>query len=87
MDFGKIDYGFFGCRMLKFLGFVVILPVLVAELELGESFLLQGLFRSVEFGKGLDAVLAVIGATLIDRDFFSALPAKEGMVAIRAEVF
>lgn len=40
MDFCEIDDLFLGCRMHKFLGLVMILPVLIAELELGASFLL-----------------------------------------------
>jgi hypothetical protein len=72
--------------MDKFLGFVMIFPVLIAELELGGSLFLQRSFRRVELGKGLDAMLAVIVAALVDRDLFPAFPAEKSTAAIRAEV-
>lgn len=87
MDFGEIDSWFFGGRMRKFLGFIMILPVLIAELELRGSFLLQNQFRRIELGKGLDAMLTVVVAALIDRDLFPAFPTEKSMTAIGAEVF
>lgn len=73
--------------MDKFLGFVMILPVLIAELELGGSFFLESSFRQVELSNRLATMETVIVTTLIDRDLFPVLPAEEGMVAVGAEVF
>ncbi len=87
MDFCEIDDRFCGGRMHKFLRFIMILPVLVAELELRGSFLLQNSFRGVGLGNCLDAMLTVIVTTLIDRDLFPTLPAEESMAAIGEEVF
>ncbi len=68
-------------------GLVVILPVLVAEFKLRASFLLEGPLSRIEFRKSLNAVLAVVIGAFVDRDLFARLPAKEGVIAVRAEVF
>jgi hypothetical protein len=65
----------------------MILPVLIAELKLRASFLLQCPFSRVEFREGLDAVLAAIVRAFVERDLFPDLPSKESMVAVGAEVF
>lgn len=87
VDSCKIDRWSLRCGMDKFLGFIVIFPVLIAEFKLGTAFFLQRSFRLVEFGKRLDAMLTVIVATLIDRDLFPVFPTEKGIPAVGAEVF
>jgi hypothetical protein len=73
--------------MYKFRRFIMILPILVAELELRASFLLQHSFHRIEFRERLCTMLTVIVTTLIDRDLFPVFPAEESMIAVGAEVF
>jgi len=73
--------------MIKFVWFVMILPVLIAEFKLGRSFFLKRSFGSIKIIKGLSAMKAVIIAAFIDSDIFAHFPFKEGAIAIRAEEF
>lgn len=68
------------------MGFVMVLPILVAEFELGTSFLLQSPFIRIELRKRLNAMLAVISTAFIDRNLFPHFPAKECKIAVGAEV-
>jgi hypothetical protein len=87
MDFGKIDDRLFGGGMYKFLRLIMILSILVAELKLRVSLLLQHSFRRIEFRERLCTMLTAIIATLIDRDLFPVFPAEESMIAVGTEVF
>lgn len=73
--------------MLKFIGIVMILPVVVAKLKLRAEFITDKTLSRVELVHGLNAMLAVIITAFIDGDFFTAFPLKEGMMAIWAIVF
>jgi hypothetical protein len=65
---------------------VVILPVLVAELELGAPPHCQFPFLLVELRRLPDTVRAAVIGALVDRHLLSHFPGKERMEAIRAVV-
>ena len=73
--------------MLKFIGIVMILPVVVAELKLRAECITDKTLSRVELVHGLNAMPAVIITAFIDGDLFTAFPFKEGMMAIWAIVF
>lgn len=85
VDFSEIDFWSIWLGMSKFVGLVMILPVLVAELELRAAFLLKNTFSCIELIKCLSTMKAVIIAAFIDSDLFAHFPFKEGAIAIRAE--
>lgn len=85
VDFSKIDFGIIRLAMVKFIGPVMIFPVLIAKLKLRAAFLLKGTFSGIKFIKGLSTMKAIIIRTFIDSDIFAHFPFKEGAVAIRAE--
>ncbi len=72
---------------MKFIGFVMILPVLVAELKLRAEFFADKALSRVKFLKSLDAMGAVIIAALIDGGLLTVFPFKEGIMAVGAIVF
>jgi hypothetical protein len=71
--------------MNEFLRFEVILPVLVVELELGTSLLLQFLLGGIQLCEGLQAVRAVVIGAFMDGDFLLDFPAKQSQTTMRAE--
>lgn len=85
VDFSKIDFGIIRLGMVKFVGLVMILPVLVAELELRAAFLLKGAFSGIKLIKCLSTMKAIVVRTFIDSDIFAHFPVKQGAIAIRAE--
>lgn len=87
VNFREIDFGIIGLGMIKFVWLVVILPVLIAELKLRTTFLLKGTFSGIQLIKGMSTMKAIIVAAFIDSDIFTLFPFKEGVIAIRAEVF
>lgn len=72
---------------MKFIGFVMIFPVLVAELKLRAEFFADKAFSGVELVESLDAMVAVIITAFKDGDLCTVFPFKEGIVTVRAEVF
>ena len=87
MDLRKPNDRLLRRRVNKLLGFVMVLPILIAEFELRASFLLQSPFIGVELRESLDAVLTIVVATFIERNLFPDFPAKESVVTVGAEVF
>lgn len=85
VDFSKIDFGLIRLGMVKFVGLVMILPVLIAELKLRTAFLLKGTFSGIKLIKCLSTMEAIIIRTFIDSDIFAHFPFKQGAIAIRAE--
>jgi len=73
--------------MLKFIGFVMILPVLVAELKLRAEFFADKAFSGIELVESVDAMLAVIITAFIDGDLCTVFPFKEGTMAVWAVVY
>ena len=73
--------------MKKFIGMVMILPVLVAELKLGAELITDKTLSRVKLVHGLNAMLAVIITAFIDGDLFTVFPLKEGMMAVWAIIF
>ena len=73
--------------MLKFIGMVMILPVLVAELKLGAEFITDKTLSRVKLVHGLNAMLAVIITAFIEGDLFTVFPLKEGIMAVWAIIF
>lgn len=73
--------------MLKFIGMVMILPVLVAEFKLRAEFITDNTLSRVKLVHGLNAMLAVIITAFIEGDFFTVFPLKEGMMAVWAKKF
>lgn len=85
VDFSKIDFGIIRLGMVKFVGLVMIFPILIAELKLRVAFLLKGTFSGIKLIEGLSTMRAVIITAFIDSDLFALFPLKEGAIAIRAE--
>lgn len=85
VDFSKIDFGIIRLGMVKFVGLVMIFPVLIAELKLRAAFLLKGTFSGIKLIKCLSTMKAIIIRTFIDSDIFAHFPFKQGAIAIRAE--
>lgn len=85
VDFSKIDFGIIRLGMVKFVGLVMILPVLIAELKLRTAFLLKGTFSGIKLIESLNAVRTIIITAFIDGNFFALFPFKQGAIAIRAE--
>ena len=85
MNFTEIDFRTIRLAMIKFVWFVMILPVLIAELKLRAAFLLKGTFSGIKLIKGLSAMKAIIVTAFIDSDVFALFPFKQGAIAIRAE--
>jgi len=85
--FCKLDDRLLRAGVHKFLGFVMVLPVLIAEFKLRASLLLQRTFSRVELRKRLDTMPAAVVAALIERDLFPDFPAEERVIAVGAEVF
>ena len=73
--------------MLKFIGMVMILPVLVAEFKLRAEFITYKTLSRVKLVHGLNAMLAVIITAFIEGDLFTVFPLKEGMMAVWAIIF
>lgn len=78
VDFGEIDLGAIRLGMIKLVGFVMILPVLVTELELRAVFFLKQAFSGIKFIKRLDAMGAIIVRAFIDGYVFAIFPFKQG---------
>jgi len=66
VDFREIDLGAIRLGMIKFAGFVMILPVLVTELKLRAAFFLKQAFSGIKLIKRLDAMGAIIIRAFID---------------------
>jgi len=73
--------------MLKFIGMVMILPVLVAEFKLRAEFITDKTLSRVKLVHGLNAMLAVIITAFKEGDLFTMFPLKEGMMAVWAIIF
>jgi len=86
VDGPQIDGRLFGLWEGNLVGLVMVLPVLVGELKLRASFLGQGLFPLVEFIDLPDPMGTDIVTALVDGQFFSLFPGKEGVLAIGAVV-
>jgi len=87
MNFTEIDIRFIGSRMMEFTGFEMVLPVLIAEFKLRAKFFLDKAFSRIKLIESLNAMGAVIVTAFIDSNLFTLFLHKEGMMAIRAEVF
>jgi hypothetical protein len=73
--------------MMEFTGFEVVLPVLITEFKLRTKFFHYKAFSRIKLIESLNAMGAVIVTAFINSNLFTFLPLKEGMMAIRAEVF
>ena len=60
MDFREIDIRFIRSRVLEFIGFKMVLPVLIAEFKLGTELFLYNAFSRIKLIKSLNAMGAVI---------------------------
>jgi hypothetical protein len=87
MDFRQIETLWLWPDRRKLVGLVMILPVLVAELELGTPCLHQFPFPLIELTCLSYPVLAVVVAAFVNGDLFFLLPGKQRMKAIGAVVF
>jgi hypothetical protein len=85
VDFREIDFWFIRLGMIKFVWFVMILPVLIAELKLRVKLFLKGTFSGIKLIEGLSTMKAIIVRAFIDSDIFAHFPFKQGAIAIRAE--
>jgi hypothetical protein len=85
MDFREVDVGFIRLRVEQFVGFVMVLSVLIIKFKLRGARFLNETFRGVEFIESLDTIRAMIITAFINSDLFTIFPPKEGMVAIRAK--
>lgn len=85
VDFREIDFWFIRLGMIKFVWFVMILPVLIAELKLRVKLFLKGTFSGIKLIEGLSTMKAIIVTAFIDSDIFAHFPFKQGAIAIRAE--
>jgi len=72
---------------MEFTGFVMVLPVLIAEFKLRAKFFLDNAFSRIKLIESLNAMGAVIITAFINSNLFTFFPLKECMMAIRAEVF
>ena len=86
MDSPQIDGGLLGLREGKFVGLVVVLPVLVGQLKLRTPFFGQCLFPLVEFIHVAYSMGTGVVAALVEGHFFSLFPGEEGVVAVGAVV-
>ena len=86
MDSGQIDGWLLRFGMGKLMGLVMILPILVAEFNLGASFRYKRLLPLIKLFHLSCPVRAMIIAALVDGEFFPLFPGKEGMVTVRAVV-
>ncbi len=73
--------------MLEFIGFVMVLPVLIAEFKLRTELFSYKAFSRTKLIESLNAMGAVIITAFINSNLFTFFPLKERMMAIRAEVF
>ena len=87
VDFSKVYFRTIRLAMVKFVWFVMVLPVLIAELKLRAVFFLKGTFSGIKLIESMDAVRTIIVTAFIDGDFFAFFPFKQGAIAIRAEIF
>ena len=85
MNFREIDFGIIRLGMVKFVGLVMILPVLIAELKLGATFFLKRTFSGIKLINGLSTMKAIIIAAFKDSDLFALFPFKQGAIAIGTE--
>lgn len=76
VDSGQVDGGLMGAGMGKLVGLVMIFPVLIAELELGASFVSKSLFFFIEFCDVACSMKTPIIAAFIDSNLFSEFPGK-----------
>jgi hypothetical protein len=85
VNFREINFRVIRLGMIKFAGFIMILPVLVTELELRAAFFLKQAFSVIKLIKRLYAMTAIIVGAFIDGDIFTIFPFKQSAVAVRAE--
>ena len=68
------------------MGLVMILPILIGEFKLGASFRYKRLLPLIKLSHLSCPVRTMIIAALVEGDFFSLFPGKQGMVTVRAVV-
>lgn len=76
VDSGQVDGRLLRAGMGKLVGLVMILPILIAELELGASFRPKGLFLLIELCDVACSMRTPIIAALVDSNLFSLFPGK-----------
>ena len=72
--------------MDQFFWCVMVFSILVAEFKLGASFRYKGLLSLIKLPHLSCPVRTMIIAALVEGDFFSLFPGKQGMVTVRAVV-
>jgi hypothetical protein len=77
--------GFIRLRVEQFVGFVMVLSVLIIKFKLRGARFLNETFSGVEFIESLGTIRAMIITAFINGELFRLFPPKEGLVAIRAE--